>query len=169
MSSGVFSMDQKGLTLLEIISVLAIIGILSIMAVPDLSAFTERLRLETTVRDISTDLREMKMRSLLERREYTISFYPEDRKYELGGRIRTLPPGIRFGFGKNVLGPPANPTSTPDADGITFPSNRAIFHIQGSNSMGTIYIVNGEERTMAVSMSITGRVRIWRWTGKEWQ
>lgn len=161
-------MKQKGFTFLEIIVVLALIGILSALAVPDLSAFTGRLRLETTARNLSTDLREMKMRSILDRRDYTIYFYPADRRYELSGRNSPLPQGVRFGFGPGVLGPPGNPAQTPDVDGITFPSNRATFYAQGGNSMGTIYITNEDHMTMAVSMSITGRVKIWRWTGEQW-
>lgn len=161
-------MNHRGFTFLETIVALAIVGILSALAVPDLSAFTGRLRLETTARNLSTDFREMKMRSVLDRRDYTIYFYPADHRYELSGRNFPLPQGIRFGCGPGVLGPPGNPVQTPDVDGITFPANRAIFYTQGGNSIGTIYITNEDHMTMAVSMSITGRVKIWRWNGEKW-
>ncbi len=161
-------MNHRGFTFLEIIIVLAIIGVLSALAVPDLSAFTVRLRLETVARSISTDLREMKMRATLDRNNYTISFDAANNTYDLPRRKFILPPGVRFGFSTGVLGPPGNPVQTPDADGITFPFNRVTFYSQGSNSIGTLYITNDENLTMAVSMSITGRVKIWRWSGEKW-
>ena len=161
-------MDHKGFTFIEIIIVLAIVGILSVLAVPDLSAFTGRLRLETAVRSISTDLREMKMRSILERSNYSIHFDTADKLYDLPERRTFLPQGIRFGFGPKVLGPPGNPVKTPDTDGVTFSSNKATFSSQGTNSIGTIYIANDENITMAISISITGRIKIWRWTGEKW-
>ena len=161
-------MSHRGFTFLEVIFVLAIIGILSAFAVPDLSAFTNRLRLETVVRGVATDLREMKMLATLDRSDYTISFVPANNLYDLPGRRLTLPAGLRFGFAPGVLGPPSNPVQPPDADGITFPSNRVTFYSQGSNSLGTIYLVNDENRTMAISLSITGRVKIWQWNGKKW-
>jgi len=161
-------MSHRGFTFLEVIFVLAIIGILSAFAVPDLSAFTNRLRLETVVRGVATDLREMKMLATLDRSDYTISFVPANNLYDLPGRRLTLPAGLRFGFGSGVLGPPSNPVQPPDADGITFPSNRVTFYSQGSNSLGTIYLVNDENRTMAISLSITGRVKIWQWNGEKW-
>jgi len=161
-------MNHRGFTFLEVIFVLAIIGILSALAVPDLSAFTNRLRLETVVRGVATDLRELKVRATLERSDYTISFDPANNLYDLPGRRLTLPAGLKFGFGPGVLGPPSNPVQTPDADGVTFPSNRVTFYSQGSNSLGTIYLFNNENRTMAISLSITGRVKIWQWTGENW-
>ena len=161
-------MSHRGFTFLEVIFVLAIIGILSAFAVPDLSAFTNRLRLETVVRGVATDLREMKMLATLDRSDYTISFVPANNLYDLPGRRLTLPAGLRFGFGSGVLGPPSNPVQPPDADGITFPSNRVTFYSQGSNSLGTIYLINDENRTMAISLSITGRVKIWQWNGEKW-
>ncbi len=161
-------MNNRGVTFLELIVVLAIIGILSALAVPDLSAFTGKLYLETAVRGVSTNLREMKMRATLDRSNYTIYFDPANNSYDLPGWRFSLPVGIRFGFGPGVLGPPANPGQTPDADGVTFPSNKATFYALGSNSIGTIYITNDDHLTMAISMSITGRVKIWRWDGATW-
>ena len=161
-------MNPRGFTFLEIIIVLAIVGILSSLAVPDLSAFTGRLRLETAARSISTDLREIKIRSILDRSNYSINFDTANKLYNLPDRKAFLPQGIRFGFGPDVLGPPGNPLKTPDADGVTFPSNSANFYNQGTNSIGTIYITNDENLTMAISISITGRVKIWQWEGGKW-
>ena len=162
-------MHQKGFTFLELLVVLAIIGILSVLAVPDLTAFSNRIHLETIARDVTSDLREIKMKTMIERDNFTISFDPENNSYDLPGRKVYLPPEIRFGFGPGVLGPPGNPTGTPDEDGITFPSNRANFFPQGTNSMGTVYLTNNETLTMAITISITGRVRIWKWSGGIWK
>ncbi|MBI5193206.1 MAG: prepilin-type N-terminal cleavage/methylation domain-containing protein [Nitrospirae bacterium] len=161
-------MNKKGFTFLEILIVLAIIGILSALAVSDISAFTDRLYLQSFARQISTDLREMKMRSVIERQSYTVNFDSANNFYNITGRIINLPPGIRFGFSAGVLGPPANPVETPEADGVTFPSNKITFHPQGSNSLGTIYITNDRNETRALSLTITGRVKIWRWDGERW-
>src|SRR3989304_7528689 len=158
----------NGYTFLEVIVVLAIIGILSALAVPGLSAFTDRLRIETTARTISTDLREVKMKSVLDRSDYTVLFDPGNSLYELPERQSNLPHGVRFGFGEGVLGPPGNPTSSPDEDGVTFTSNKAAFYSRGSNSMGTIYITDNYNVTMAISVNVTGRIKIWKWNGVKW-
>ncbi len=159
---------SKGFTFLEVIVVLSIIGILSVLAVPGMSAFTDRLRIETAARTISTDLREVKMKSVLERTDYTVLFDPVNNLYELSERRSNLPPGVRFGFGPGILGPPGNPTSTPDSDGVTFTSNKATFYSRGSNSMGTIYITNNNNINMAISITVTGRIKIWKWDGVKW-
>ena len=161
-------MCNKGFTFLEVLIVIAITGILSVLAVPGMSAFTDRLRIETAARIISTDLREGKMKSVLDRSDYTVLFDPENSLYELPERQSNLPHGVRFGFGEGVLGPPANPASTPDEDGVTFTSNKAAFYSRGSNSMGTIYITDRYNVTMAISMTVTGRIKIWRWDGVKW-
>ena len=159
---------REGFTFLEVIVVLTITGILSVLAVPGMSAFTDRLRIETAARTISTDLREVKMKSVLDRSDYTVLFDPENSLYELPERQSNLPHGVRFGFGEGVLGPPGNPTSSPDEDGVTFTSNKAAFYSRGSNSMGTIYITDRYNVTMAISMTVTGRIKIWRWDGVKW-
>jgi len=158
----------NGFTFLETIVVLSIIGILSVLAVPGISAFTDRLRIETAARTISTDLREVKMKSVLDRYDYTVLFDPGNNLYELRERQANLPHGVRFGFSPGVLGPPGNPASTPDKDGITFTSNKAAFYSGGSNSMGTIYITNNYNVTMAISITVTGRIKIWKWDGIKW-
>lgn len=159
---------SEGFTFLEVIVVMAVIGILSAVAIPGLSAFTDRMRIETVARTLSTDLREVKMKSLLDRSDYTIRFDPGSSLYELPERQANLPHGVRFGFGPGVLGPPGNPTSTPDNDGVTFTSNRATFYSGGSNSMGTLYITNNNDVNMAISITMTGRVKIWKWDGAAW-
>ncbi len=161
-------MCNKGFTFLEVVIVIAITGILSVLAVPGLSAFTDRLRIETAARTISTDLREVKMKSVLDRSDYAVLFDPENRMYELPERQSNLPHGVRFGFGEGVLGPPGNPTSTPDEDGVTFTSNKAAFYSRGSNSMGTIYITDDYNVTIAISVTVTGRIKIWKWNGVTW-
>jgi len=161
-------MCHKGFTFLEVVIVIAVIGILSVIAVPGMSAFTDRLRIETTARTISTDLREVKMKSVLDRSDYTVLFDPGNNLYELSERRSNLPHGVRFGFSPGVLGPPGNPTSTPDKDGVTFTSNKAAFYSRGSNSMGTIYITNNYNVTMAISITVTGRIKIWKWDGVKW-
>lgn len=160
-------MNHRGFTFLEVICVLAIIGILSALAVPDLSAFTNRLRLETTARNISTDLREIKMRATLDRNNYAIYFDTINKLYDLPERRYVLPPGVRFGFSPGVLIPLWNPVEIPEGDGVTFPYNKVTFYPQGSNSMGTVYITN-DDLTMALSLTISGRVKIWRWDGAKW-
>ena len=161
-------MCYKGFTFLEVVIVIAITGILTALAVPGMTAFTDRLRIETAARTISTDLREAKMKSVLDRSDYTVLFDPGNNLYELRERQANLPHGVRFGFSPGVLGPPGNPASTPDKDGITFTSNKAAFNSGGSNSMGTIYITNNYNVTMAISITVTGRIKIWKWDGIKW-
>lgn len=161
-------MNARGFTILEVLLVLSIIGIMSVLAVSDISAFTDRFYLQSTARQISTDLREIKILSTIERSNYTVIFDTANNSYDLPGRRLKLPDGIRFGFSDGVLGPPGNPVDIPDTDGVTFPSDRISFYPQGSNSIGTIYITNDRNVTMAISLSISGRIKIWRWNGERW-
>src|SRR3972149_4006250 len=152
-------MCNKGFTFLEVLIVIAITGILSVLAVPGMSAFTDRLRIETAARTISTDLREVKMKSVLDRSDYTVLFDPGNSLYELPERQSNLPHGVRFGFGEGVLGPPGNPTSSPDEDGVTFTSNKAAFYSMLSNIMVTIYITYNYNFTMSIILNVTVRIK----------
>jgi prepilin-type N-terminal cleavage/methylation domain-containing protein len=93
----------------------------------------------------------------------------------LGGyRGVLLPSGISFGWGtwgtdvtkRACMGS----NTTEPADAVTFSGDRAKFKPSGSNArLGTVYLANTSiSQFYAVSVAITGRVKVCRWSGSSW-
>ena len=160
--------SHKGFTLIEVLTVLAIFGILTAISVPTFSGLQTHIRLQTACRELATDLRRTRDMALFKQTEYRISFDSPDRAYNLPWNTKKRPERIVFGYAPDVQGPPSDPQPLSDPDGIYFFQNRSQFHPNGSNSLGTLYLTTGRE-TMAITLAITGRVKIWQWRDGGWE
>jgi general secretion pathway protein H len=98
-------MNKKGVTLVELIVVLAIIAILAGLIAPNIGGWLPRYRLRSATRDIASTLRTAQMKAVSNRMEYQVDFtVPPPNSYVLryttggldfnDGPVRTAPSGI---------------------------------------------------------------------------
>jgi prepilin-type N-terminal cleavage/methylation domain-containing protein len=160
----------KGFTFLEMLTVMAVIGIVSSLAISTMHDYFGSTKLRNTVETVAADIRQARWLARSRSATCTIVFDAEARSYLISGAHHaTLPEGIRFGVDSTVSGKPSDPSTPPPDDGISFDSggkrNQARFHPTGSVSpTGSVYITDGNE-TMAITVAITGRPKIWKSCG----
>jgi len=141
--------NKKGVTLLELIVVMAIIAIGAVLTVPNLGPWMANYRLRGATRDITSNLRTAQMKAVSNNVDYQVLFDGMARTYILRrntgavwvdeGVTQTLPTGI-------LIVPPVN-------NPLTFSPN-------SSSNGGTIQLTNTRNtRTITVSPS-TGRIAI---------
>ena len=162
-------MSSRGFTLIELLIVLALVGVLTALAVPNLSGLETHLRLQAACRELAGDLRVARQTALFKQTGLTVEFDSSNRRYRLPWGEKALPGRIRFGYPPEVQGPPSDPQPLDDPDGISFHGNRAAFYADGRNSIGTLYLTNDQGETRALTLALTGRVRLWRWQGGNWK
>ena len=119
-------MNKRGVTLIELVVVMAIIAIGAMLLVPNMGPWIQSYRLRTATRDITSTLRTAQMKAVSNNMEHRVSFDPVARTYILQrnsggwvdeGSAQTLPTGISIAtnFGNTLTFNPSS-TTTP---GIT--------------------------------------------------
>ncbi len=163
-------LDRKGFTLLEMLTVVIITGVLSSVALSAMHEYYARTKLRNTVETVAADIRQARWLARTRSSPCTIVFDTAAQAYAVSGEQHAaLPDGLRFGVGPTVSGRPSDPYSSPPEDGISFDSgstrNIARFYSTGVVApTGAVYITDGKE-TMAITVAITGRPKIWRSCG----
>jgi prepilin-type N-terminal cleavage/methylation domain-containing protein len=74
---------KQGITLIELLTVIAVIGILALASIPAFRAYGPRLELSGTVRDLISDLRYIQQLAVTEQKECCIKFFPAEKKYQI--------------------------------------------------------------------------------------
>lgn len=93
-------MNEKGVTLVELIVVFVIIAFMAGLLAPNIGAWLPNYRLSSATRDIASTFRGAQMRAVSECIPYTVSFNSADTHvanntgYVYAGTVRTLPAGI---------------------------------------------------------------------------
>ena len=146
-------MKNKGITLIELVVVMAIIAIGAALIAPNIGAWIPNYRLRSATRDVVSALREAQMKAVSTNTQYQVSFNPAASSYILqyqdtGGNW--INQGDSQEFPSGIL-----------ISGITFPGDKANFSPNSTASMGNITLANsrGSSRTITLTSS-TGRVRI---------
>jgi prepilin-type N-terminal cleavage/methylation domain-containing protein len=182
--------NSKGVTFVELMTVVVIIGIMAAMAIPMMR--NTRSKLKAAARDIVSDLQVVKLNAMRDGRlarwritfdsggkTYTISHLTSlgaDNKIDTSDDVYTTDktvslsahsPNIKFGSGHGPI-----PDSTADtSDGVTFTGNYVTFKSDGSANMGgTIYVMDTKTNdTIATSVVFTtGRIHTYANFGKGW-
>ncbi len=144
-------MNNKGVTLIELIVVFVIIAIMGVLIAPNIGAWLPNYRLRSATRDIVSTFRDAQMMAVSKKIAYQVSFNSADTGvanntgYILGGTVRTLPPGITIVSN-------------------TMQNFRAVFNPDSTCALGaatnaivTLQNTKGTQRTITVR-SATGRV-----------
>ena len=149
-------MDQKGVTLIELVVVLAIIAIGTALVVPKIGAWLPHYHLKCATRDIVSTMRTAQMRAISTGIQYRVNFNTDEvgvansfilqrnsgGEWSNDGAVQTLPAGI-----------------TMDIDQM--PAGRALFNPNSTATAGSTIVRNTKGMQNRISItSATGRVRI---------
>lgn len=75
--------SQKGMTLMEVLVAIGIIGILSFITIPAFRSYGPKLELSGSAQELVSDLHYIQQLSVTEQKEYSIKFFPGDKKYQV--------------------------------------------------------------------------------------
>lgn len=133
---------RKGVTLIELMVVMAIIAIMGLFMAPSIGEWVKNYRIRQTARDIASTLQLAKMQAVSARQTYAVNFTLTNGTYQInpGGSASQVPKGVTI-----ATGSAASISFNPDG---TSPIN------------GTITINNTQGKQYQVSVSATGRIQI---------
>lgn len=169
---------QAGLSIPELLVVLAGLMMLMALTVEPLIRLVEFYRLDSATQSLVAALELGRHRAVATSRETVAAFYPTGGYYlvfqdtnsnliqDPGEALLAgnhLPEGVAFD-GTGLLGPPSSPNEMV-ADPISFSSNCVIFNPQGklAGGTGTIYLQNKRGDARAISYNISGRLKVYSW------
>ncbi len=128
-------MNQKGITLLELIIVMAIIAIGAVLTTPNISGWLPNYRLRSATRDVVSIMRVAQIKAVSNNTQCQVVFNPGGGTYVLQyrdtggnwideGAAQTLPAGVNFAT--TLLGDKAtfSPNSTATDGNITLNNNK---------------------------------------------
>ena len=146
-------MRRRGVTLIELVVVMAIIAIAAAFVAPNIGAWIPNYRLRGATRDVVSNLRLAQMKAISANREYQVSFNPGAGTYILQyrhtdgitwvdeGATQTLPSGILI---TNI-----------------FPGNKAQFNPNSTSSTGSMTLTNTKGSTKTITLTTsTGKVDV---------
>ncbi|MDH4028630.1 MAG: GspH/FimT family pseudopilin, partial [Nitrospirota bacterium] len=160
--------DRKGVTLIELLIVLAIIGILSAIGIPEYGRFIAKSKVRQAANDLLQNMRLARTMAIKENRAYLLTFNYPANNYLIGfdgdsngalfdaadgygsGAVRTI--DIRTVYGQNIIMGSGSfttlPPNGPNGTDITDNAMTFQFDPDGSASPnGRIYIQhNGTDR-----------------------
>ena len=151
-------MNKRGITLMELIIVMAIIAVGAVLMVPNIAAWLPNYRLKSATRDIVSSMRVAQIKAVTSNVEYRVFFNDGDKSYVIQrqttagvnnyvdeGGTQPLPSGITFAD-----------------DSGWFVSNKYVtFNPNSTAVSGNVVLTNpkGAKKKIVV-LSTTGRIRI---------
>jgi prepilin-type N-terminal cleavage/methylation domain-containing protein len=154
-------MNKRGVTLIELITVMVIIAILAALSVPGLGTWMGHYRLRTAARDVVNAMRTAQMRAVSFNMRYGVAFDSANKQFQLyrdsgglqvEGAANVLPKGVTYNSITNLL--------TDGPGGLPFIS---FFPNSTSSAVGTgsIVLVNSKGNTKTIQITAaSGRVTI---------
>jgi prepilin-type N-terminal cleavage/methylation domain-containing protein len=143
-------MNQKGVTLMELVVVFVIIAIGAVLTTPNIGGWMTNYRLRSATRDIVSTMRVAQMKAISNNLPYQISFNIANKNYILqyqntagvwinDGAIQTLPTGVQFN--------------------TTF-GNTASFFPNATSTNGNVILNNTKGTTKTIQLlGTTGRIK----------
>ncbi len=143
-------MNQKGVTLIELVVVFAIIAIGAALTTPNIGGWMTNYRLRSATRDIISTMRVAQLKAISHNLRYQVSFDIANKNYILQyqntagtwineGAIQTLPTGVQFN--------------------TTF-GNTASFFPNATSTNGNVTLNNTKGTTKTIQLlGTTGRIK----------
>jgi general secretion pathway protein H len=143
---------QKGVTLIELVVVMAIIAIMGLFMAPAIGEWVDNFRIRQAARDISSTLQQAKMRAISTRQTNTVNITPA-----VDGEGKPI-----YTYGITPLPPGETNHQSPKGVSIDAPSAASIsFNPDGTSPVnGTIRIKNTKDKKYQVSVLATGRIQM---------
>ena len=150
---------DRGFTLIELIIVIAVVGVTSALAAPGIADWMDTYRLKKASRQLATDLQFSRMRAISEKREYSVSFDADNKRYTLfkgnnaaGSTAWTQVSVVR------QLADTTNPYYAKDI-GLTA-ANNITFSTTGTASTASTYTLSTTDNKRCVLVLLTGGIRL---------
>jgi prepilin-type N-terminal cleavage/methylation domain-containing protein len=146
-------MGRRGVTLVELVVVLALIAIGACLVVPNIGGWLSHYSLRTATRNIVSTLRTAQAKAVVNNAEYRVHFemtpccFVLQHRTTAGiwvdeGTVQSVPPGIQF-------------------QEINLPSHNAEFNPNCTSSSGNILLRNRKQKEKKIVLfSTTGRIRV---------
>ena len=145
-------MNKKGITLMELIIVMAIIALGAVLMVPNIGAWLPNYRLRSATRDIVSTMRLAQMKAVSTNVPYTVTFDEGNNSYIVQYQTTS---GLKDDGATQRL--PAGITMSADFEGL----DSAVFNPNSTASSGTLRLQNSKAGQKTVTLfATTGRVRI---------
>lgn len=169
--------SNKGFTVVEMLVSMALVGVISALGFVNYTEQIPRYELREAGRDLTAQLRLLRQRAITEGGTRRMIFRLEDGAYFLQGAEddQGLPTHVKFGLPEGVPLRHNGEFMDEDEEGedaTTFPGKIAGFNADGlPSSLGTLHMTNApfRDEALAITVSRTGRVRLFNWDGNAWE
>lgn len=182
--------SSAGFSLIELVIVVAVILLLAAIAIPNAVATLRAYRMTSSARGVAHQLSLARLRAETEFTNSQLVIDPATNSYNLqvcsvaGGKAdncttagdynnegtQFLPSGISFGFGPATV-PAGGQAALQQTLQTRFNSRGIPVLLDGSgntNANDVIYVTDGQANTFAVSVTVGGHVRVWRYNIGAW-
>jgi general secretion pathway protein H len=142
---------ECGVTLIELVIVMAIIAVIGFCMAPAIGEWLDNFRIRQAAKEIASTLQLAKIKAIASRLEYNVVFDVAEESYQLMRNDPTTgwtPEGTECGVHPSV-----------DID-TNLTSHTCQFNPDGTSSNGTITINNDQGKTHKVVVYRTGRIKI---------
>ncbi|MGD9022534.1 MAG: GspH/FimT family pseudopilin [Deltaproteobacteria bacterium] len=182
----------EGLTLVELMVAIAILAIFATVAIPSFNYYLPKARASGAGRELFTELQWARQRAIARNNDFVIVFNTSNDSYtiyddqdndfstvgaESGEEVKTIHIGDHFkgiGFGY-IAG--NNPSGNPITGEVTFAGDNFTFRATGlANKSGAVYLIprddlgtSRKDRQRAITVLVSGRVRLYAHNGTTWQ
>jgi type II secretion system protein H len=152
---------ERGFTLMEMVIVAVVIGVISAMAVPSFLSYMPKLRVKSAARDIVSQMRLARSRSVAERKPYGVYFDLVNNRYVVFADTDN-PAGLTYTVADSLI---KADTLRSDVSlmSCTYTNSCVIFNSTGAASTsGDLKVVTGDGSTLMSinALASTGRIRL---------